>query len=251
MAASSSYARGVKRQRTPSNGKGRIQYRRPSTTVRVVRVGEKKGMDTPLDTSVISSTLTNNANTQVLNLIQQGAGSWNRVGRKVKLSSIRVRGAVQWKLEIDGAADASGNLLRMALVWDKQPSGNAIPAFDDIFKMTEEDGDETQTSLFSSLRYDNMDRFTVLRDQIMEFNADVWPSTDPVAGTPTNFKICPFDVYVKLGGRECVYSGQTSPMSIADISTGALYLVVKSLSSATTTELNFRQGSVARLRYLD
>ena len=159
---------------------------------------------------VIATTNTN-AGIFVVNLIAPGTGSFNRVGRKVNLSSARIKGSVQLSSTADGTTgNFTGNNLRMVVVWDKQPSGT-IPSFSDIFGLTDQAGTEA-TSYLDPIRYDNMDRFQILRDVTIPF---VPGSIGGVGGT-TNFyrMILPFDEYVQLGNREVVYSGQSSPCSI-------------------------------------
>jgi len=217
---------------------------------RNMKAGEKKGMDTVVDladAAVVATTNTNDASF-VLNLIQAGNGSWNRVGRKAYLQSVRLRGIATCL--IDRAA-TTGNLLantlRMVLVWDKQPSSGSVPAFDVIFGKTVQAGTESCTFL-DSLRYDNTDRFKVLRDVVVCAS----PQTDNAASDSTNatrYDI-PFDEFVKLGQRETQFSGQSTPMTIADISTGALYVYFRA-SRNDNTSLWSIGNSVARLRYTD
>ena len=66
----------------------------PARFIRPARAGETKGMDTDISTGAIVSTTNTNANIGVLNLVQQGAGAWNRVGRKIHAKSIRIKGVV-------------------------------------------------------------------------------------------------------------------------------------------------------------
>jgi len=56
---------------------------------------EIKGMDTELAIAgpVLATTATN-GDCFVLNLVQQGAGSWNRVGRKIRMKSLRLKGLI-------------------------------------------------------------------------------------------------------------------------------------------------------------
>ena len=70
----------------------------PAFTNRIIKYipGEMKGMDTDVSQNAIVGTTNSNANIMVLNLIQQGNGSWNRVGRKTHLSSVRIKGAVNF-----------------------------------------------------------------------------------------------------------------------------------------------------------
>lgn len=199
-------------------------------------------------TTPIIATSDTNGNSFVLNLIRSGSASWNRVGRKVNLQTLRLRG--RFVYTYDPAAttlDVGSNAVRMAVVWDKQPSGNDVPAFNDIFGHTDQAGDET-TGFTDPVRYDNMDRFTLLRDNIIDLNPDLFV----IGGTGNNStKSFTFNEYIKLGGRECVYSGQSSPMTIDDISTGALYVFFRAVTSSDQDNAVRLVDSIARLRYTD
>lgn len=208
---------------------------------------EKKGMDTDVSQNAIATTTNSNANIMVLNLIQQGNGSWNRVGRKTHLSSIRIKGTVNF---VTAATVATGVVgvpsIRMCLIWDKQPSGNAIPSFDTIFGITAQDGTESCPDVTCPPKYDNMDRFVVLADWYMTAPPNTLSSTGSGPLTAVNVGI---DKYVQLKNLESVYSGQSSPMTIADISTGALYLVIRGqrVSNGSSIDLD----AIARVRYTD
>ena len=122
-----------------------VQAKRDAFTrqVRVPAVrplGEKKGMDTSMSTGAIPQTVNDNSGIYVLNLIQQGAGSWNRVGRKVNLRSIRIRGDIIHTQSTQSASGlTAGQVIRCVVVWDKQPSGGAIPQWQDMFGLTAQD----------------------------------------------------------------------------------------------------------------
>lgn len=211
--------------------------------------GEKKGVDTSLSLTPVIATTNTNASSFVLNLVQQGAGSWNRVGRKINLLSVRLRGTATFTI---GPTVTTGNLLsntmRMVVVWDKQPSGAAIPTFDAVFGKTAQDGTESCTFL-DPVRYDNMDRFAILRDVVCAKSATAVLTTGTSNQLDMNFD---FDEFVKLGGREVVFSGQSAPMTIADISTGALYVYFRTeFNTASTNFVGIDAHSMARLRYTD
>jgi len=208
--------------------------------------GEKKGMDTDLTTvSVISSTNTN-ANIIVLNLVQQGNGSWNRVGRKTHLDSVRIKGAVIFASQPSSSTGVmAAPSFRYVLVWDKQPSGGAIPTFDTIFGITAQDGTESCPDVTCPLKYDNMDRFVVLKDCYLTAPPNPINATGSGPSITVNVGV---DDFIRLNRLESVYSGQSNPMTIADISTGALYFVMRSQlvgNSGVTVD------AIARVRYSD
>jgi len=219
-------------------------------TVVVARAGELKGMDTNLDTAIgtIIDTTNTNAGIAVLNLVQPGTGSWNRVGRKIVPSSVRCYGTLTTEFNASATlGNWVGNWIRLIVVWDQQPSGT-LPTFADIFGGTVQDGTES-SSVMDPLRYDNMDRFKVLRDVRLTID----PSIAPLAsGTANDLRLqTNFDFMVPLKGVETVYSGQSAPQTIADISTGALYFIARSmhdLANNCTTQI---ADGRARLRYRD
>lgn len=223
-----------------------------TTTVRAAGLKEKKGVDTTFNSSgnVLATTNTNSQITPV-NLIQSGSNSWQRVGRKVQLKSLRIGGLVRFRWW-SGDQRTHGETFRMVVVFDAQPSSGSIPTWDTIFGTTDQSG--TESSDFNRpVRYDNMQRFRVLRDVTM----DMWPRTVEVtASSPTYADYTKhFDEYIRLDGLETVFSGQSAPMTIADLSTGALYIGYRASANVTATSAEDRfflvEDSYARLRYTD
>ena len=108
------------------------------------RMGELKGMDTDLSLTPVISTTNTNGSSFVANLVQQGAGSWNRVGRKIYAKSLRIKGIVTFTNTPTFATGAqNNNWCRMVVVHDQQPSSGSIPTFDAIFGITAQDGTES------------------------------------------------------------------------------------------------------------
>lgn len=205
---------------------------------------EKKGVDTTISGTGLPETTSTNAGIYPLNLIQQGTGSWNRIGRKTKLKSVRIQGNIS-NSYVMANGDNAGNIVRCILVWDKQPSGNALPTFETIFGVTDQSGTESCT-IYSPPKYDTMDRFRVLKDWKEEFVVYV----QPLANADSTVEYRDIDCYLKLGDLESVYSGQSNPMTIADINSGALYFILRAQTNSATTS----QASVAlnaRVRFID
>lgn len=206
---------------------------------------EMKGMDTVLEHNTIVATTSTNDNVDIVNLIQIGTGSWNRMGKRTQSRSLRIRGYAKFLQAPTGSGgDISGNGLRIVVVHDKQPSQGPIPIFSDIFGYTLQDGSENSIS-FANTRYDNTDRFTVVRDKVCTHNTQ---AIDTVGTTNINTGFYYVDEYMKLNIGS-VYSGQTVPMTIADISTGAIYIYFRSEVNLAHSSIDFE--GTARLRYTD
>lgn len=232
-----------------SRSRGSNYVGRQSNVRQVVGNLAKKGMDTDVSIpagSVIDTTTTN-ASSFVLNLVQQGAGSWNRVGRKIIPKSLRIKGTLVFTLTPLGPGGAqAGNSMRQVVVWDKQPSGGAVPTFDTIFGITAQDGTESCPDITCPPRYDTMDRFQVLSDTMI-------CADDAIAnsfGTAPNLQVTKeLDTYIPLKVGETVFSGQSAPMTIADINSGALYVFYRARNNLASTNVTI--DAVARLRYLN
>lgn len=207
-------------------------------------MGELKGMDTLIAYSPVTANTSTNTQVTALNLIQTGTGSWNRIGRKTHLTSVRCLGYASAIMFRNTDGEFYGNSLRIILVWDKQPSGASEPAFDDIFKYTDQTGTEV-SEWYSPPAYDTMDRFTVIKD----WTVDALPGCSPAAGDAMryNYKI---ECFVPLPNLESVYSGQSNPMTIADINTGALYLIARAEGDTAAQSL-WDLNLICRLRYHD
>lgn len=239
---------GGPRKRAGPAGPRRIApiYQRRSS----MRGAELKGIDTDIDIasgSVLDTTSTNGS-MLTLNLISPGTASYNRIGRKIKMKSVRLKGRAMYQSsDAVTTGNVLGGTLRMVVVYDRQPSGS-VPVFSTIFGRTVIDGTES-SEYMDSLKWDNTDRFKVLRDVTLTANPGAWVNA---AGTGDIITVeCPFDEYIKLGGLETQYSGQSSPTTIADISGGALYVFFRSNTNVTNKSSWVIENSYARLRYYD
>lgn len=239
-------APGSSNKRAPK--RSRVYESRVPERRAMMRIGEKKGVDTQLTLSPVIATVTTNASSFVLNLVPPGTGSFNRVGRKIYPRSVRIKGtAVYFYAPAATTATVIGSNLRMVVVWDKQPSG-VLPTFDTIFGNTDQAGAET-AAYTSVPRYDNMDRFRVLKDCM--YKSDVQAVSTGGSSNLISEKI-PIDEYIKLNNLETVYSAQSSTQTIADISSGAIYVYFRAAdNTASFATWDVAQNTWARLRYSD
>jgi len=213
------------------------------------RMIEVKGVDTGLGSiGNVPAADGTNAGALALNLVQQGAGSWNRIGRKINMKSLRLLITLEHSMVILGGQQFC-NLVRMIVVYDRQPNSAAIPRFDDIFAATDQTGTESTLQAFPP-RFDTMDRYRILRDKTIEF--DGMPVV--AGGTTTSNVVRQYkkvEEYIPLNGLETVFSGQSNPLTTADVSTGTLLIFFRAEFNQGETVINVQGNSVARLRYVD
>jgi len=216
------------------------------TYVKTVNKSELKTVDYDINLTAgnVPSTTNTNAAMLLVNAVQPGTGSWNRIGKKIRMKSLRLKYLAVGTCN-PTAAGISNNTLRMAVVYDKQPSNGPIPNFDTVFGSTSQTGAEATLSIFDSLRIDNTERFHVLKEEIV--TTDLQTVQNPNASEWQQY----IDCFINLRGLETVYSGQSNPCTIADISSGALYVIFRAESNVIDVGRFVIKDSSARLRYYD
>lgn len=210
-----------------------------------------KGVDTvilPTSSPVITS-MNNNDNVIPLNLIQAGTGSWNRIGRIINMKSLRLR--IKAICRYTATSASLARQLRILVLYDRQPNGN-LPIKSEVVQYKTQAGTETGT-WNGFLSYDNMQRFRILRDETISFDypaSRLFNDTGvPSAPQVTIEKVA--DMYIKLPNLVTNYKSETSPATISDISTGALYLIMLTDSNIDDAPSILVEESYARLRYID
>lgn len=212
-------------------------------------------MDIPFTAQVITTNTANNVNILLLNGIQEGVGSWNRVGRYIWNKSIELDLNLNMATSLAAldTAQTAAQWIRCILVWDKAPNNGTIPTFDTIFGQTSQAGVES-VSVNDHLRYDNMFRFKVLLDTQINptITSSVNPTTlGPASASITTNTLVRYHKFLKLGNKMTNFSGTANPVTTANISTGALYLVLRAPVSDIQDNWTLLDSSTARLRYVD
>jgi len=204
-----------------------------------------KGVDVNLGLTVLATSTTNGA-AVLLNGVAPGSGSYNRVGRKIVNKSVRIKGGAVFSMIPNASGAVNENSLRMVVVWDQQPNSGTIPTWDTIFGVTDQAGNET-SNVLAPLRYDNMDRFRVLKEK--SWDVQTVPANVVTTGAISQFRT--IDEFIPLSDRPSVYSGQSATCTTADISTGALYVYFRCQRSDATAGCIIDPETIARLRYKD
>lgn len=140
----------------------------------------------------------------LLSGVATGADFTDRIGRKIFMKSLYIRGIIK---PVDN--NVGNTLARMIIVYDMQPNG-AAPGITDILK---------SSSPASQLNLNNRDRFRILIDKQWSIGAVSDASTSSLSGSPTVHTLKKF----KRLNLEEVFKGTTS--AITDISTGSIYMI--------------------------
>lgn len=180
---------------------------------------------------------------QNLAAIQQGTGEFQRVGNKVALKSLRIR----FRARNSGFDYNEVSTARFMILYDRQPNG-AYPTISTVLNTARQDGTGVGGTLDSNINANLLERFIVVMDKYFPLPPSDDTNNAFSTGSTAPLSFC-IDEFLKLKNLETVYNATASPMTIAQVQTGALYLLV--LGNVTTgTEPFFFQGEV-RLRYRD
>lgn len=210
---------------------------RPPAALRT-RAAEKKTVDVNTTTVSIHSTGT----WTILNALQEGAGFYNRIGRKVQMRSLQLNGY----FTRTGQASGQSEYLRVMILYDRQPNG-AFPSVADILRDVNQAGTTSSTSL-AGLNMDNAERFMILMDNRVNIpNASNTASEnldDPIVDQNNEINT---KRYIQLRGLEAHY--KSSNGDITDLSTGSLFLFTFGNVASGSNSYQFTFKS--RLRYVD
>lgn len=91
----------------------------------------------------------------------EGASFYQRVGRRIRMKSIELRGEIQ--PSNGNAAAVTRQFARLLVIYDRQANG-ALPAVADILTGYNAAG-ATSSTVYDGLNMNNRDRFLVLRDR--------------------------------------------------------------------------------------
>lgn len=215
-----------------SRGPRLASYAQVANVVRGLGVRpELKSLD---KSNAVDFALTNPA-ANYFNMIQEGSGFWNRIGRKITMKTVHLRGNINLTT-VPITAALTNEMVRYIIFYDKQPNGTTA-TWNQIVQGYNDQGASTNVTN-TGLNLDNRDRFIILRDRCCNMPYQT------AAGIPQG---PPFDggvgsvgakgkgsdggsyveEFINLKGLETQYSGTANPATVAQISTGAIGIVCK------------------------
>lgn len=178
---------------------------------------ERKFLDTAL-----TADATTTASINAVNVMVVGTGANTRIGRRILMKSLQIR----CQIEREDPATTTAQHVRMMVVYDRQSNG-AAPAVTDIL----------DTSAVQSLRnMANVGRFFMLSDEFVEITAAQGGNQYFIYNKFLKFNL---PVYYNAGNAG----------TIADVSTGGLFVIYLGSQAAGVDDINVT-GS-ARLRFTD
>lgn len=168
----------------------------------------------------------------MLNGIQLGTANYQRIGKKVVINQM----VISFTLEgFDTTPDFTDNqVVRVMVVYDSQPNKTA-PAYTDIIYGLDQGGSNV-TGIETGINIVNSKRFRILRNKyyVLDYT-NKWLY---------NIK------YVIKGNFETEYASTNSPVTIADVTHGAIYLMVCAYKPGTGDYGSIKNVR-CRLRYID
>jgi len=225
--------------------------RSPATRGSRTRGVEIKAVDMPAINAggdTISKIPSTTSTFDLLNGVQEGASFYNRIGRRTHMKSIHLTGQFYPNTN---AGVAAPDLVRLMLVYDRQPNGN-FPAISDLLLDYGNDGTSFTTN-FSKMNLNNVERFAILRDERIALGpttaADSTASLFAGQMVPGKAGQNLINWYVPLKDLETHYKSTTNPAAIGDIATGGLYLVTFGSTAVANAAYSFQYN--ARLRFID
>jgi len=171
---------------------------RTAAVERNLKYAEKKNIDTPFNlTGTLSPVETALTPTACLCVCSQGAAADERLGRRIRVKSIYVRGRISVPTNMTGSG-----MFRMIIFQDKQPNGS-VPGATDLLQANE---------FVSPINLGNSKRFKILADETL---GGILFSLDSDEGRT-------FERYIKTN-IEVGYTNNILTGTAADVLTNGIY----------------------------
>lgn len=188
-------------------------------------------------------TFNNSGPKALINGCVPGTQIQNRLGRRIKMSSVRIIGnIVQFQVGVSPVDD----FCRLMLVYDRQPNGSTF-VLADLLQSVDQTG-ATSNTVWDGINMSNSRRFKVLKHEIYKFECTGASANQPAQDSTDYVQRKSIDWYVPLKGLITQYNTGTAG-TVADIQSGALYLFAVGVSSNTNCQYQLQYN--VRLRFCD
>jgi len=209
---------------------------------------EAKYFDTGLASTALTSAATwagtevDPATYDTLCVPIKGAGINERIGRKISVKKIKIKGAITVAAQTVQAAADPGQAIRLVLYQDKQTNATQAQG-EEVFAAPQIASAENATASFQSLN--NFGRFRVLKDKIFnigDLNITALPAGVAQSGARRNFKI-----NYTFKKPITVHFNQTNGGTVADIVDNSFHILCRTTNAALAPAIFYE----ARCVYYD
>lgn len=230
---------------TPSTGNTRIDNFAVSSTVATkAPKGELKRVDIWSDWNVADIDESTGVPFILLNGVQSGSGTYQRLGRKITMKSLELRAL--WRLnnnsgqpDVWNGKDWPEYSVRIMVVYDKEVDGTTFPPIADLLQDLNQAGTQSTYPLSFPNLYQS-ERFLILRDWTFFMpsgtgaNVNGWLNNSQAAST-TDHSISinkqaglpgvdNIHDYIKLNKLQTSFKSTNDPVTTGDIASGGLYI---------------------------
>jgi len=133
----------------------------------------------PINKSIdLSFDLNGLADTYVLDHVSQGVAPYQRIGRNICITKIRI----QYRVKRNGLANPysiSDSQIRIGLVRCAQNISGAIPNYEDVWKDVDRNGIVLAPTVYTRRNMDNAELYTVIYDK-MHYKTGTWRSSSNI-----------------------------------------------------------------------
>jgi len=224
-----------KKQRTSKSSGGMVPSYVGSRAVgQGLGTVEKKVVDIVYATYAVEETGTV---LTLLNGCAPGSQNFNRIGRKINMKSLQIRGMI-YNTDLSVGA----RLIRMIVVYDKQANGTA-PTYANIVTSNDISG-ATSSTAYDMVNLNNRERFEIIRDKCWVFGPLQNTTDQSLAG---DSQVACLNEFIPLKNRQTIYNAGAAG-TVGDIASGSLYVFwIANTANATGSSVQCSY----RMRFVD
>lgn len=192
----------------------------------LVAAPEKKYFDSVRSTAYISTVWTGGEQDPVtLNTIfapTQGTGIANRVGRKVTVQKLKIRGLLTFDAINNAGSIRPFPVARIIVYQDMQTNGTQSQAE----QVITDSGSDSQAKLLNFQNPDNFGRFRVLKDKTYSYRDAVVSNDNAATTISQDFSNIPFKFNLSFKKPLFVHFNATNGGTVADIVDNSFHVIV-------------------------
>lgn len=212
----------------------------------LVAAAENKYFDTTYPLTALVATAANWANAEcdpatkaTLCCPVQGSGISDRVGRKIHVTKLKIRGNVSYTLSGTLASVASMPEVRICVVQDMQTNGAQLNA-EDVMASSATAAVTNQILTFQNLGF--FGRFRVLKDKQLSFKTGIVSNNASATTISQELATIPFKCTIKFRKPVVVHFNSTNGGTVADIVDNSFHVIA--LSTVTSAALSYESRVV-------